>query len=266
MKMYNFQFSIFNFQFSMCRALSLMAIVTIALPLWGQKSTKVEADALYGKEKYAEAAAAYDAILKKDGEAAEIYYNLGNCYYKLDEIPRAVLNYERAFLLNPGDADIRANLALARGKTIDKVVPPSEMFFVTWWRDMTHCMSIDGWMMLGIAAFVLMLMGLLMYMFLTPLVLRKCGFYGAVAMLVLTLVANLAALSQHADQIHRSTAIIMAPVVTVKSSPSETSTDLFLIHEGSKVEILDASKKDWMEVQFEEGKQGWIPVSTLEII
>ena len=105
-----------------------------------------------------------------------------------------------------------------------------------------------------------------MYMFLTSLALRKCGFYGAVAMLVLTLVANLSAISQHADQVHRSTAIIMAPAVTVKSSPSQTSTDLFLIHEGSKVVILDATMRDWMEVQFEEGKQGWVPVSALEVI
>ncbi len=187
-------------------------------------STKAEADALYEKEQYKEAAAAYEAVLKNEGVAAEVYYNLGNCYYKQDEIPLAVLNYERAFLLDPGDADIRANLALARGKTIDKVVPPSEMFFVTWWRDLTNCMSINAW------------------------------------------TANLAALSQHADLTHRDTAIIMAPAVTVKSSPSETSTDLFLIHEGSKVEILDGSMKEWLEVKFEEGKQGWVPVSTLEII
>ncbi|MDE7118367.1 MAG: tetratricopeptide repeat protein, partial [Bacteroidaceae bacterium] len=171
-------------------------------------TTKVEADALYEKEKYTEAAQAYEALLNTEGVTAEVYYNLGNCYYKLDQIPLAVLNYERAFLLNPGDADIRANLALARGKTIDKAVPPSEMFFVTWWRDMTHCMSLNGWMVLGVTAFVLMLAGLLLYMFMSQLTLRKCGFYGAVAMLVLTIVANLAALSHHADQTQRSTAII----------------------------------------------------------
>ena len=85
-------------------------------------------------------------------------------------------------------------------------------------------------------------------------------------MLVVVIVANLAALSQHADLTHRNTAIILAPAVTVKSSPSETSTDLFLIHEGSKVEILDGSMKEWKEVKFEEGKQGWIPVTALEII
>ncbi|MBO4672977.1 MAG: tetratricopeptide repeat protein [Bacteroidaceae bacterium] len=229
-------------------------------------ATKAEADAFYEKEQYRDAAAAYEQVLKQEGVAAEVYYNLGNCYYKLDEIPLAVLNYERAYLLDPGDGDIRANLALARGKTIDKVVPPSEMFFVTWWRDLTHCMSMKTWTILGIVAFILMLIGVLVYMFVSQLTVRKIGVYGAMGLLVVVIIANLAAVSQHIDQTHRSTAIIMAPAITVKSSPSNTSTDLFLIHEGSKVEILDGSMKEWMEVKFEEGKQGWIPVSALEVI
>ena len=228
--------------------------------------TKPEADALYEKEQYREAAAAYEQILKQEGVAAEVYYNLGNCYYKLDEIPLAVLNYERAYLLDPGDSDIRANLALARGKTIDKVVPPSEMFFVTWWRDLTHCMSMNAWTILGIVAFILMLIGILIYIFVPQLTARKIGVYGAMGLLVIVVISNLAAVSQHLDQTHRNTAIILTPAVTVKSSPSQTSTDLFLIHEGSKVEILDGSMQDWLEVKFEEGKQGWIPLSSLEII
>lgn len=229
-------------------------------------ASKAEADTLYEKEQYRDAVVAYESVLKNEGVAAEVYYNLGNCYYKLDEIPLAVLNYERAFLLDPGDADIRVNLALARGKTIDKVVPPSEMFFVTWWRDLINCMSINVWAMVGIVAFVLMLLGVLVYMFVPQLAVRKVGIYGAMVLLVVAIIANLAAVSQYLSQTHRDTAIIMAPSVTVKSSPSDTSTDLFLIHEGSKVQILDGSMKGWMEVKFEEGKQGWIPVSAAEVI
>ncbi|MBQ0022985.1 MAG: tetratricopeptide repeat protein [Prevotellaceae bacterium] len=228
--------------------------------------SKVEADALYEKENYSEAAQAYESILQNEGVAAEVYYNLGNCYYKMDEMPRAILNYERALQLNPGDGDIRANLALARGKTVDKVVPPSEMFFVTWWRNMTNCMSLDSWSKIGISSFILLLCGLAMYMFLTKLTIRKIGFYGAMAMLVVTIIANLAALSQYLGFKYRNAAVVIAPSVTVKSSPSATSTDLFLIHEGSKVEILDSSMKEWIEVKFEEGKQGWVEVETVEVI
>lgn len=227
--------------------------------------SKVEADKLYTQENYAEAAEAYQAVLQS-GVAAEVYYNLGNCYYKLDKIAMAILNYERALLLAPADADIRANLALARGKTVDKVIPPSEMFFVTWWRNLTNSMSIDAWSTLGLAAFVVILLGLLAYMFATPLWARKLGVYGAMALFLFMLVANLAALSQYAGLKHHDTAIVLSPAVSVKSSPSERSTDLFLIHEGSKVEILDNSMKDWIEVKFEEGKQGWIPTNTAEVI
>lgn len=229
-------------------------------------TTKAEADGMYEKEQFADAAKAYEALLKSEGEAVEIYYNLGNCYYKMDKIPLAVLNYERALLLSPGDDDIRANLALARGKTIDKVVPPSEMFFVTWWRNLTNCISIDTWAIIGIISFILMLAGVFLYMLSTQLLIRKIGIYGAMALLVITLISNLAAVSQHLGLKNRNTAIILTPSVTVKSSPSDSGTDLFVIHEGSKVEILDGSMKEWMEVKFEEGKQGWIPVNTAEKI
>lgn len=259
--------TIYNSRFAMRTIQRILSFILFSLSFVGSYAvTKVEADALYEKEKYTEAIDAYETLLKTEGVAAEVYYNLGNCYYKLDQIPLAVLNYERAFLLDPGDADIRANLALARGKTIDKVVPPSEMFFVTWWRDLTHCMSMNAWATLGIVAFCLMLLGVLVYMLMPQLTMRKVGVYGAMSALVVVVIANLAALSQHVGLAHRNTAIILSPVVTVKSSPSGKSTDLFLIHEGSKVEILDGTMQEWMEVKLEEGKQGWIPVSSAAVI
>ena len=244
----------------------LISIMLACVSLMQAAITKADADALYEKGNYEEAAAAYESLLKVEGLAAEVYYNLGNCYYKLDKIPFAVLNYERALLLDPGDGDIRANLALARGKTVDKVVPPSEMFFVTWWRDLTNCMSMDSWTIVGFSAFILMLIGILVYRFVPQLLARKIGFYSAMFLFALVIIANFAAFSQHRDLTHRNTAVILAPSVVVKSSPSDRSTDLFLIHEGSTVEILDNSMKEWMEVKFEEGKQGWIPVNVAEII
>ena len=249
----------------MMKRILLTAVMAYVCP-FAAAATKAEADALYEKEKYAEAAAAYQSVLKDEGMAYEVYYNLGNCYYKMDDVPHAVLCYERAYLLNPGDADLRVNLALARGKTVDKVVPPSEMFFVTWWRELSHSMDITSWTSLGLAAFVLMLVGIVLYLFMSALWVRKVGVYGAMALFVVSVVSNLAALSQHNDIIGRDAAVIMSPAVTVKSSPSERSTDLFVIHEGSKVEILDGSMDGWMEVKFEEGKQGWIPASAAEVI
>ena len=107
--------------------------------------TKAEADSAYINNDFTNAAELYESILKNKGESADIYYNLGNSYYKMNNIAKAVLNYERALLLNPGNNDIRFNLELARSKTVDKVTLPSEMFFITWIQSLINSMSEKGW-------------------------------------------------------------------------------------------------------------------------
>jgi len=228
--------------------------------------TKQEADSLYDKGLYAEAADAYEAIIANNGVSADLYYNLGNAYYKLDEIARSILNYERALLLNQGDEDIRANLALARGKTVDKVTPPSEMFFVSWWRDFANIVSVDTWAVVAVVSFVLLLLGVAVYLFVEQIIVRKIGFYSAALFLLLTIVFNLAATFQRDSIMNRTTAIIMQPVVSVKSSPNDAGTDLFLIHTGSKVEILDDTMTDWAKIKLEEGKEGWVQTDVMAII
>ncbi len=228
--------------------------------------TKAAADALYEQERYDEAAQMYEAIIATQGTSADLYYNLGNCYYKQKDVARAILNYERALLLNQGDSDIRTNLALARGMTVDKVTPPSELFFVSWWRGFANVISIDLWATIAVVAFSLMLAGIFVYMFLSSIMLRKIGIYGAIALLAVTVLANLAASYQRSSIINRDTAIVMQPVVSVKSSPSESSTNLFIMHSGSKVSILDNSMTDWMEIELEEGKKGWVRAKDIEVI
>ncbi|MCR4614312.1 MAG: tetratricopeptide repeat protein [Bacteroidaceae bacterium] len=248
-----------------------MKRITLILLLLGtftlaQASPKTDADKLYEQEKYKEAAAAYQNIIDNEGIAAELYYNLGNSYYKLDDIPNAILNYERALRIDPSDDDTRTNLALARSKTSDKVTPPSEMFFVTWWKNLCNSLSIHTWTTLAVASFILMLLGILAYMFLSSTTLRKIGIYSAIVLFFAVILANLCALGQHLTTRSHTDGIIFSSAVTVKSSPSESSTDLFIIHSGSKVEILDNTLQDWYEVRLEEGKQGWIPTNTLEVI
>ena len=244
----------------------VVALLALSLATSVSAQTKQEADSLYAKERYEAAAAVYQKVIDKYGVAPELFYNLGNCYYKLDETAKAILNYERAQLLDPSDSDIKANLALARAKTTDKVTPASEMFFVSWWRGLANMMKISDWMVVAFTAFVLMLVGILVYAFMSVVRYRKIGAYGALACLAISVVANLSALSQYMTVIHRDYAIVMTPAVTVKSSPSGSSTDLFVIHEGSKVEVLDSSMKEWREVKLEEGKVGWVRVTDLEVI
>ena len=114
------------------------------------------------------------------GVSAEVYYNLGNAYYRTDNITKAVLNYERAHLLSPGDEDISFNLQFARSKTIDKITPESEMFFVTWWKALVNFTSVDCWAKTGIIAIIMALVLVLVYLFGSHIVLRKIGFFGGI--------------------------------------------------------------------------------------
>ena len=154
---------------------SLLVQVTAA----ASTSLKVEADSAYMKENYQEAASLYEKILEK-GHSSEIYYNLGNCYYRLEKIGPAVLNYERALLLSPGDGDIRHNLELARSKTKDKISPVGEIFIVTWYKEVINWLNVDQWATLGIISFILLLIMLCLYLFGKQINIRKVGFYSSI--------------------------------------------------------------------------------------
>lgn len=125
--------------------------------------TKTEADSAYIRNDFAASVEMYENILKNEGESSDIYYNLGNSYYKMNNIAKAVLNYERALLLNPGNSDIRFNLELARSKTVDKVIPSSKMFFVTWTQSLINTMSEKAWAHTGIIMFILMILALSLF-------------------------------------------------------------------------------------------------------
>ena len=227
--------------------------------------TKQEADSAFVQEHYQQAIKLYEEVLKK-GVSAELYYNLGNAYYRTENIPQAILNYERALLLSPGDRDIRFNLQIARSKTFDKIVPESEMFFVTWYRSLVSMMSVDGWARTALIALGLTIILLLVYLFSDKLWLRKVGFFGGVALLLVFFAGNLFAWQQKQDLLNRKGAIIFAPAVTVKSTPAANGTDLFILHEGTKVTITDGSMKDWKEIRIADGKEGWIETKLIKVI
>ncbi|WP_297328800.1 tetratricopeptide repeat protein [uncultured Bacteroides sp.] len=227
--------------------------------------TKAEGDSAYMRNDYASAIQIYENLLKK-GEAAEVYYNLGNSYYKADEIAKAILNYERALLLKPGNADIRANLEIARSKTIDKVVPTPEIFFVAWTKSLINSLSIDAWAKLGIVFFILLLVSLSLFFFSKQVLWKKAGFIAGIVFLVFVVLSNIFASQQMSQLRNRSAAIVLSPSVTVRSTPSESGTSLFILHEGHKVEIKDDSMREWKEIRLEDGKVGWLPSSTIEAI
>ena len=236
------------------------------LPLTASAAvTKAEADSAYIRGQYQQAISDYEALLKQ-GASAEIYYNLGNAYYRTENITRAVLNYERALLFSPGDRDIRFNLQLAQSKTIDKIIPESEMFFVTWYRALVNLMSVDGWARTALVLLALVIALSLAYLFSERIWLRKVGFFAGLALLVLFVFSNVFAWQQKQNLVHRKGAIVMEPSVIVKSTPAKNGTDLFILHEGTKVTITDATMKGWKEIRLADGKEGWIESSKLETI
>jgi tetratricopeptide (TPR) repeat protein len=227
--------------------------------------TKVEADSAYVRGEYQKAIDSYEALLKK-GVSAELYYNLGNAYYRTENITRAVLNYERALLLSPSDPDIRFNLQMARSKTIDKIVPEQEMFFVTWYRSLVNMASVDGWAMIALVCLGLAIVLSLIYLFSNLIWLRKVGFFGAFLMIIIFVCSNIFAHQQKNQLVYRSGAIITESAVTVKSTPAKNGVDLFILHEGTKVTIIDASMKEWKEIRLADGKEGWIETRQMEAI
>lgn len=227
--------------------------------------TKNNADTEYQKGNYQQAIRDYEEILK-NGESAEIYFNLGNAYYRTDNITKAVLNYERARLLSPGDDDINFNLQFARSKTIDKITPQSEMFFITWYKSLVNFTSVDNWAKIGILCIVMALLLVLLYLFGPQLMLRKIGFFGGLAFFVIFLLSNLFAFQQKQALDNRTGAIIISPSVNIKKTPAKNSADQFVLHEGTRVDIIDKGMTDWRCIRVGDGREGWIETKAIEEI
>lgn len=248
-------------------ACSLLSLMPSSADAEGVKTgvTKAMADSAYASGNYQQAVVLYDSLLKS-GVSFELYYNLGNAYYRTEDNTRAILNYERALMLSPSDADVRFNLQMARSKTIDKILPESEMFFVTWYRSLINMASVDGWAYFALTMLGLALVLVLLYLFADMLLLRKIGFFGAIVALLLFVFGNVFAWQQKHMMDTQRGAIIMESAVSVKSTPAANGTDLFILHEGTKVTIVDDSMREWKEVRVSDGKQGWIKTQQIEMI
>ena len=247
----------------------LVFIYTILIGINGlaqdSLAIKSDADSAYIKNDYAAAIRIYENLLQQ-GESAEVYYNLGNSYYKSGDMARAILNYERALLLKPGNEDVHANLEIVRSKTVDKIDAAPEIFFISWMKSLINSISINAWARWGITFFFLLIASLYFFIFSKQTKMKKTGFIGGIVCLLFVVCTNMFAAYQKKTLTNRNTAIIISPSVTIRSTPNENGTSLFILHEGSKVVIKDNSMKNWKEITVEDGKVGWIPSSDIEII
>mgnify|MGYP002729820846 FL=1 len=244
---------------------SFVLMILMLMPLSANAITKQNADDEYAKGNYQQAIKDYQEILKT-GVSSEIYYNLGNAYYRTDNITQALLAYERALQLSPGDNDIRFNLQYARSKTIDKITPETEMFFVTWYNSLVNFTSVDRWANTAIVSIVMALLLILVFLFAPQMWARKSGFYGSAVFLLLFAFANLFAFQQKHELETKQGAIVIAPTVNVKKTPAVSGTDVFVIHEGTRVDITDRGMKQWRGIKLADGREGWLKTSQIEEI
>lgn len=219
----------------------------------------------YDSAQYQRSIEAYEQIANQYGVNPELYYNLGNAYYKQKNYPKAILNYERCLLYNPSNTDARQNLELARLQCVDKIEAIEPMFLVAWHDAVRDALSCDTWGTLAIVLFLLFIAGCFCYFFGRVTSLRKAGFYGGILAIVLSLICVHYAGAQRDHIQQRDYAVVMTPSVIVRSSPAESGTQLFTIHEGLKVKVR-STLSGWSEIELADGNVGWMPSNGLEVI
>lgn len=228
-------------------------------------SVFVEGNRLYAEGRYSEAAALYQQVVDSGYVASELFFNLGNAYFKQNLIAHAILNYERALLLNPGNDDIRFNLEMANSFTLDKIDPLPEIILVIWFKGITSLLNASQWAWLSLLFFAATLGLLLVFWFARSRFVKRLCFSLAFFSLLLVFTTMLFASCEKQKLTKREYAIVMQPVVAVKSSPGETGKDIFILHAGYKVKVTN-SLGEWNEVRIANGSKGWLPKSAIERI
>lgn len=215
---------------------------------------------------YASALKDFEDVRETGLMSKELYYNLGNSYLRSGEIAQAILWYERALRLDPSDADIRYNLEYARALTQDRIDEVPEMFFQQWRRGVCYLLPSNAWAVIGLVSFALMVACVLLFLLGSTAGRRKLGFFLGIAFLVVALMGWDFARWQRTEALRQDMAIVMKPVSSVKSSPSaDGAKDLFILHEGTRVRILD-NVGGFSNIELADGRQGWIPAGEIEVI
>jgi tetratricopeptide (TPR) repeat protein len=231
----------------------------------GNESLFALANQKYSDGQYKEAAQSYEEIINSGYSSAALYYNLGNACYKQNELTRAILNFERALLLAPGDEDIKYNLDIANQLVVDKINSLPQFFVSKWYRQLRIGLSPDQWAWLSLSCFLLSGIFALLFLFLRSRFLRKLFLAAGIILLLISTSSLIFGQQQEKQFSERNTAIIFSPSVTAKSSPDDGGTDLFVLHEGVKVWIID-QLNGWLEIELADGNKAWIPGDSLERI
>ncbi len=219
----------------------------------------------YKQQEYSKALSIYDSINNMGYESAELYFNIGNCYFKTGDVAPAILNYERAKRLSPGDEDIAFNLQLANLRTTDKIEPIPEFILAKYWNVFKQALSSCGWTKIFLTFIWIIFVSIAMILYSNNVVMKRVVFLITIISVLASVLFLTTAWSQHKKEQSKNHAIIFDNNAYVKSSPDENSTDLFIIHEGLKVKVIDGLG-EWSKIKLADGKVGWVKKSIYTLI
>ena len=249
----------------MKKLVTIITVLAFPLFLMAQENNEAlweKANNLYQSEEYQQAVSVYEQILASGEESAKLYFNLGNAYYKTGDVNNAILNYERAKVLAPQDEDIAFNLKIANQFVVTKIDELPQPFFLRWRTSIVNKYPADTWATISVTAFIVFLLLLGLFLFSRSAAIKRAGFWLGIVIVIISGFSFSFAAQQKKKINTRDHAIVFCPRVTVKSSPSETGTDLFLIYEGLKIQVTD-SLSNWTEIRLADGNQGWLPDSCI---
>jgi len=244
--------------------------LNLLLPLfliagYGQQDLITIGDTAYNDERFLDAVENYETVLSEGYESAELYYNLGNAYFNLNNLPAAILNYERAKVLAPRDADIMFNLSIANSMIPDKIEVVPEIFYLRWWKIIRNNFNLYTWTIASIAVFTVLIICIGIFVLSGSVLMRKLAFWAGIVSVLISIVCFSMTYSKYQIQSKHLEAIVFSPTITIKSSPNQLGKDLFVIHEGAKVYIME-EMNEWANIKIANGSTGWMPLSSLRRI
>lgn len=248
--------------------IAICGIVPASLiPLYGQSDQEIFAAAnkLYMDEKFDKAIEKYEQLVTMKKVSADVYFNLGNAYYKTGNFASSILNYERAQRLSPSDPDIEYNLRMANLSTIDKIEPLPRVFYEKWWDDFVNEGSVSIRAMWVIILLFSALAVFALYLFVNKIVIRKVSFFVTIGLVAASLFTWYLTHMQYKHLNNHKGAVIFSDSAYIKSSPDEKSSNLFLLHSGTRIEVLD-ELSGWKKIRIANGSEGWIVADALVII
>lgn len=224
-----------------------------------------EATAAYNSGEYEKAIAFYTDILDDGEHSAAVYYNLGNSYYKLNKIAESIYFYEKALLLSPNDEEVKTNLSYAQNMTIDAIDTIPETGLSKLYKSVTGKLTFDQWAYLAVALIIIFVLLYILFYYANSSTLKRWSFIGSILALFICIIAIVFAFIQRSDFKDLQPAIIFAEESSIKSEPNVSSQQVFVIHAGTKVNVLD-QLDEWNKIKLADGKTGWIQKNELKLL